>query len=201
MKGVMTCSRLDMWGMFGDLFASLCPDLRLYHPDDITDPAEVTFLVTFVPDPEVFVTYPNLQSVYCVGAGIDGILACPTLPKDIPVHRIEDPDQARQMAAFAVFHVMWHHRNMPKYLAQQRDRVWERELSGLSPASRRVGVLGFGNMGRAVAKALAARITRLRSSVGTPVENMPSTLRLSVSAGCAVSWSPTPAKTTSESSR
>lgn len=156
MIGVLSCSRLDLRGIYGPHFEALAPELDLRLPDEIDRPEDVSFMVTFIPADDAFVAYPNLQAVYSIGAGVDAIMSCPSLPPGLPVHRVEDPDQARQMAGFATFHVLWHHRNMGNYLANQKAAHWERHLTGLSPRARRIGVAGFGHMGRAVATALVA---------------------------------------------
>lgn len=113
-------------------------------------------MVTFRPPPDAFRPYPNLRAAFSIGAGTDGILSCPSLPKGLPIFRVEDPDQALQMAGFAAFHVLWHHRNMAAWMEARTARQWERQVTGLSPQNRRIGVLGFGHMGRAVARGLAA---------------------------------------------
>ncbi|OCX64608.1 glyoxylate/hydroxypyruvate reductase A [Thioclava sp. SK-1] len=153
--GVADCTRVDILTHYGADFAAFAPHLDLRRPEDITDPAAVQFLICFAPDPAVFARYPNLRAVCCPAAGTDGILACPTLPPDLPVIRVEDPDQALQMAGFAAFHVVWHHRSMGRYLAQQKRHEWSRMIGGRSPSDCAVGVLGFGHMGRAIAKALS----------------------------------------------
>ncbi|RII40536.1 glyoxylate/hydroxypyruvate reductase A [Pseudooceanicola sediminis] len=153
MIGVATCSVLDMMGFFAGPFAEHAPELMLLPPDQVDDPAAVDFVLTFKPADDAFAPYPNLRAVFSVGAGIDGILGCPSLP-DVPVFRVEDPDQALQMAGFAAFHVLWHHRRMGDFLAAQARRDWARRVGDQSPTLRRISVLGFGMMGRAIAKSL-----------------------------------------------
>lgn len=156
MIGVLSCSKLDLRDIYGAHFDTLAPELDLRLPHEIDRPEDVTFMVTFVPAADAFTPFPNIRAVYSIGAGVDAITSCPSLPPTVAVHRVEDPDQARQMAGFAAFHVLWHHRNMGNYLANQKIAHWERHLTGLSPRARRIGVLGFGLMGRAVAKSLVA---------------------------------------------
>ncbi|WP_417803757.1 2-hydroxyacid dehydrogenase [Thalassospira lucentensis] len=156
MIGVLSCSKLDLRDIYGAHFETLAPELDLRLPHEIDRPEDVTFMVTFAPAPDAFTPYPNIRAVYSIGAGVDAITSCPSLPSTVAVHRVEDPDQARQMAGFAAFHVVWHHRNMGDCLANQKIGHWQRQLTGLSPRARRIGVLGFGHMGRTVAKALVA---------------------------------------------
>ena len=153
--GVATCTVLDMMHFFARPFAELAPEIDLLAPDRVTDPEAVDFVLTFKPAEEAFAPYPNLRAVFSAGAGVDAILDCPSLP-DVPVFRVEDPDQALQMAGFAAFHVLWHHRRMGDFLTAQSRGAWARRVGDQSPTLRRIGVMGFGMMGRAIARALVA---------------------------------------------
>lgn len=152
--GVATCSVLDMMHFFARPFADIAPEITLLTPDQVTDPSAVDFVLTFKPADDAFTPYPALRAVFSVGAGTDAILECPSLP-DVPVFRVEDPDQALQMAGFAAFHVIWHHRQMGDFLAAQTRHDWARRVGDQSPTLRRIGVMGFGMIGRAIAKALS----------------------------------------------
>ncbi|MGI3167789.1 2-hydroxyacid dehydrogenase [Pseudooceanicola sp. C21-150M6] len=152
--GVATCSALDLKRLFSKSFAEHAPEITLLGPEEVTDPAAVQFALTFKPAADAFTAYPNLRAVFSAGAGVDGIEHCPSLP-DVPLYRVEDPDQALQMAGFAVFHVLWHHRQMAEAVRAQARHDWARRITGLSPTLRRVGIMGYGHMGRAIGKALA----------------------------------------------
>ncbi|MBT8155187.1 glyoxylate/hydroxypyruvate reductase A [Epibacterium ulvae] len=156
MIGVAINANLDILDMHGAAFATHAPELTILRPEEVADPQAVEFALTFRPPDDAFTPYPALKAVVSVAAGVDAILSCPSLPKDVPVLRVEDDDQALQMAGFAAFHVLWHHRRMDLHLEDQANEVWNRPISGRSPSERRVGVMGFGLMGRAVAKAIAA---------------------------------------------
>ncbi len=154
--GVATCARVDVAERFVPLFERLAPELDLRAPQDIDRPEDVRFMLTFVPGDDAFTAYPNLEAVFSIGAGQDAIDACPSRPAGLPVYRLEDPDQALQMAAFCAFHVQWHQREMFATRAAQARGEWLRKLTGLSPQARRIGVMGFGHMGRAVARGLVS---------------------------------------------
>ncbi len=154
--GVMTCRVLDLQARFGAAFAELAPDIRVLRPEEVSDPASVDFVLSWAPPKDAYTPYPNLRALFSIAAGMDAILACPSRPKDVPVFRVEDPDQAAQMAGFGAFHIVWHHRKMRGYLENQAREIWNRPSSGRSPAKVRVGVMGFGFMGRAVARGAAA---------------------------------------------
>ena len=97
---------------------------------------------------------PNLRMVQSLWAGIDRLVADPDLP-NVPLCRMVDPAMAETMAEAALAHVLWLHRAHDEYLRAQAAAVW-RELPYVPAASRKVGVLGLGVMGGAVARRLAA---------------------------------------------
>lgn len=152
--GVALCTALDLMFYFDEVFKEHAPELAVLPPAEIKNPDDVTFALSWQPAPDAFVPYRNLKAVFSIGAGVDAIMACPSLP-DVPVIRVEDPDQAQQMAGFAAFHVLWHHRDMGQHLDAKSRHAWERVVGGQSPKRKRVGVMGFGLMGRAIAKGIA----------------------------------------------
>lgn len=154
-KGVALCERLDLMRLFGTHFEAES-GLDLRPPERIEDPAEIDFALAWRPGAEAFAPYPNLRAVFSIAAGTDGITASRSLPRDIPLIRLRDPDQALQMAGFAVFQVLWHHRGMADLIAAQARHDWARRAGGASPSRRRIGILGLGHMGRQIARSLSA---------------------------------------------
>ena len=156
MEGVYLCEALDLHALFNET-ALRYPEFRLRHPDHIDDPARIDFAFAFQPKPDAFARYPNLKLVHSIAAGIYGILACPSLPPDVTVARVRDPDQVAIMAGFAVWHIVWHHRDMRRYLQNETAAKWNRFSFNTMRAPRtvRVGILGAGAMGMAIAKGVA----------------------------------------------
>lgn len=151
---VTTLGGIDLARLYRPVFAEHAPEIDLRPPEEIEDRAAVRFVFTFRPPDDAFEGLTGLRAIFSAGAGTDAIMACPSRPGDVPVYRVEDPDQALQMAGYAAFHVHWHHRHMARYIAQQARGAWSRVVDGLSPTHKRVGVLGFGHMGRAIARGL-----------------------------------------------
>ena len=156
-EGVYLCSKLDLPDLFGSVLEGL-PNIRIYRPEDVPDPARIRFALVWQPDAHAFDLYPNIELVQVIAAGVDGVLQTPGLPESAVVTRVHDHEQAATMAGFAVWHVVWHHRKMGAYLEAQQNRDWKRTaLEVLRPPSTvTVGILGYGLMGRTVAKAVAA---------------------------------------------
>jgi glyoxylate/hydroxypyruvate reductase A len=96
---------------------------------------------------------PNLRLVQSLWAGVDKLLADPTLPAAVPLARMVDPMMNAAMAETALWAVLALQRDFFAYAAQQRRGQWLQH-----PQRRaqdwRVTVLGQGQMGQAVAAAL-----------------------------------------------
>lgn len=130
--------------------------LKLVRPEEVSDPASIEAALCWLPKDDAFDAYPNLKIAASIAAGVDGILACPSLRGDIVVTRVRDDAQAAMMAGFAAWNVVWHHRRMGAYVENQKQGLWDRSFRPEQPGQVTVGVLGFGLMGRAVAQAVAA---------------------------------------------
>lgn len=150
--GVLLGSRAIMTMLLGPLQAA-APQLKLCLPEDIEDPKQVTFALAWDPDDQAFEPYPHLKLVSSIAAGVNAILACPSLPHSVPLIRITSELQAQMMAGFVTWHVLWHHRGFGQYLQQQQAHQWTR-CHKQAPHDVRVGVMGQGCMGRAVSDIL-----------------------------------------------
>ncbi len=157
-EGVFLSPIVDLATRYSETFSAFADRVRIRLPDEIEDPSVVRFAVAWGPEPDAFARYPNLLVVSSIAAGVDALLANPSLPKNAYVTRLFDDDQADMMAGFAAWHVIWHHRNMANFLAQQEQHIWKRMgyRTIIPPCEYPVGVLGYGLMGKAVAKAVSA---------------------------------------------
>lgn len=151
---VCLCEQYDLKEMYGAGFAAY-PWIRLLFPGEVADPRTIRHALAFRPAPDAFDAYPNLKLVCGGGAGVDALLAHPGLRRDIALTRIINPEQARMMAAFALWYITGWQRRMWDYAAQQRAEVW-RTVNLTTPAEFPVGLLGFGNMARPLTRALIA---------------------------------------------
>lgn len=152
---VCLCQQYDLKGHFGPGFAAAAPEIELLRPDEVTDPAAISHALAFRPGPEDFAPYPALRLVASAGAGVDGLLANPGLPASAALTRMVNPEQARMMAAFALHYITGWHRRIWEYPPLQAEERWE--IRDLTPPSRfPVGLLGYGNMGRALGPVLVA---------------------------------------------
>ena len=97
-------------------------------------------------------TYPNLQAIFSLGAGVDHILTDQRLP-DVPIARIVADDLTVRMSEYVVWRVLDHHRRGFAYRAQQARSQWNERLQ---PAAGEitVGIMGLGELGRDAASKL-----------------------------------------------
>ncbi|MCW5744875.1 MAG: glyoxylate/hydroxypyruvate reductase A [Alphaproteobacteria bacterium] len=128
-------------------------DLRAWP--DIGDPADIAIALAWKPPPGVLARLPNLRLIVSTGMGVDHLLVDPELPAGVPIVRIIDPGLVGQMAEYAIYWLLHHHRDMDAYAAQQRSRQWH-EVPFTDTALRRVGVLGLGEIGANTARKIAA---------------------------------------------
>jgi glyoxylate/hydroxypyruvate reductase len=129
-------------------------DIRL-HPD-AGDPAEIEAVVMWTAhDLTDLRRYPNLRLCVSMGAGVDHLLRSPGPPPGVPVARLKDVLLTSAMAEWVLLNVLRFHRQDLDYRAQQAAGIW-RELPAPVTASRRVGILGLGELGAAAAARVAA---------------------------------------------
>ena len=132
-------------------FAAHAPEVPFRTWPDVGDPAAVRYLAAWTL-PDDLAAFPNLEVLFCVGAGVDQ-LDLSRVPAGITVVRMIEPGLVDGMVEYATAAVLALHRDWPAYLAQQRERQWK-ALPVRRAASRRVGVMGMGVLGCAVLEKL-----------------------------------------------
>jgi glyoxylate/hydroxypyruvate reductase len=132
--------------------AAALPEAQIaVWPDIAGDP---DYALVWRPPPEVFARVRAPKAIFNLGAGVDALLAVPTLPRDAPVIRLTDAGMAEQMAEYVTLAVLRAYREMDVYEAQQREGRWL-PRPRLAKAGFGVGLMGFGVLGQAIASALA----------------------------------------------
>ncbi len=133
------------------LLAELAPEAVFRQWPDIGEAAEIDYLVAWQPPEDVSV-FTGLKALFSVGAGAEQFDYA-ALPPDLPVVRMIEPGLTSGMVEYVTFAVLGLHREMPRYLQQQRNRRWLAHPA-MPAAKRRVGVMGVGALGEAVLKPL-----------------------------------------------
>jgi glyoxylate/hydroxypyruvate reductase len=128
-------------------FARKMPQLPFRIWPEVGDAARVRFLAAWEPPPRLADTFPNLEVLFSVGAGVDQF-DLSVLPPHLRVVRMVEPGLTACMCEYVSWAVLSLHRDIPLYLCQQRRSHWQEHP--VRPAhTRRVGVMGMGTLGRA----------------------------------------------------
>jgi glyoxylate/hydroxypyruvate reductase A len=118
-------------------------------------PAGIQAAVVANPAPGRLARLPDLRLIQSLWAGVDQLLADPTLPPQVPVARMVDPAMNAAMAETALWAVLALHRGFFAYQAQQRQGLWQ-PLPQRRADEVPVVVLGRGQMGGTAAARIAA---------------------------------------------
>lgn len=125
-------------------------DVRLWP--EIGDPAEIDAALVWRAPPGLLASLPNLRLILSLGAGVDAMLADPSLP-DLPLCRLVDPSLTRMMGEFVLTLVLKYHRQLDVFAREQRRGRWTFALPP-QPGETSVGILGLGELGSHAATVL-----------------------------------------------
>lgn len=135
--------------------AEAAPQLKLaVHGRDEYDPNDVDYVLGFRPPIGLLKTFPKLQAVFSLGAGIDGFLADPEYPKKVPLVRFVHHSLSREMAQYVVLHTLLFHRQQRLFDAAQAEHKWRQAIPPRKTEDTRVGILGLGEIGTMAAERL-----------------------------------------------
>lgn len=154
-----------------DALSASLPGERLLTAPTPTERQAVDVALVANPPPGSLQGLPALRLVQSLWAGVDRLLADPTLPAGVPVARMVDPAMTAAMAETALWAVLSLHRRFFRYAAQQAAGRWQ-PLDQRRADEVHVAVLGLGELGRAVAGRLAGqgyRVTGWRRTAGGPL--------------------------------
>lgn len=141
---------IDHWR---EEFAKVDPSLTIYGLEEEYDPLEIDVVLAWKPPSGIFPTLKNLKLIQSLGQGVDHIIKCPDLPKEVPIARIIDTDMSIQMGEYALYGVLKAFRKFTIYQAQQIANEW-RPRSRHFHEDFKIGILGLGELGGAVATTL-----------------------------------------------
>lgn len=139
---------------WSSLFAARAPGIPFRIWPEIGDHAEIRYMISWIPPKGIFDQLPNLELLFSIGAGVDQ-LDLSEVPSDLPVVRMVEPGLVAGMVDYVAMSVLALHRDLPVYLAYQREKAWKPQPVVLAE-NRRVGVLGLGQLGQAACSRLVS---------------------------------------------
>ena len=125
-------------------------DIQLWQPGAQAEPAD--YAVVWAPPQTFFDSQPRLKGIFNIGAGVDALMKL-SLPKGVPVVRLDDAGMSVQMAEYVCHAVIRHFREFDVYDEELRAAKW----AFRKPRRRAelpVGVMGLGVLGERVARSL-----------------------------------------------
>jgi glyoxylate/hydroxypyruvate reductase A len=138
-----------------ELLAARLPGVELRVWPEVGDAAQVEIALAWKAPPGVLASLPSLRLICSLGMGVDHLLDDATVPRDVPIARLVDPNMVAQMSEYVLYAVLHFHRRFDVYDRFQREQRWE-ELPLPDTAKRRVGILGLGTIGTECARRLLA---------------------------------------------
>jgi glyoxylate/hydroxypyruvate reductase len=121
-------------------------------PQDADGAAD--YALVWKPPDELLAGLTRAKAIFNLGAGVDSLESMPRIPGAVPLVRLEDAGMAEQMAEYIVHAVLRRYRELDAYAESQREARWQ-VRPRLDKSSFRIGILGLGLLGAAVAAALA----------------------------------------------
>lgn len=134
------------------MLSEVASELEFREWPHVGDPRDVRYILVWEPVPRVVEQFPNLQVMYCAGAGVDQFDLA-ELPQRVTLVRLVDTAMADIMAEYVVLAVLALHRNILSYQHHQREHRWA-PLPIVPAWDRKVGVMGLGHLGQAAVERL-----------------------------------------------
>ena len=130
----------------------LSPDLKIQVYPDISDPDDVEVAFLWQHPEGLLSSFPNLKLISSMGAGVDHILRDKSISPDIPIVRIVDEKLTWSMTNYVIMAVLNFHRQITRYQADQKRKVWDMSNPEIEV---KIGVMGVGALGSDVLEKLS----------------------------------------------
>lgn len=141
----------DVWRT---AMAEAAPDHDIRVWPEVGAVADIHYVGAWLPPAHALAGLPHLKVIFSLGAGVDAILRDDTLPRDVPLVRVNDADLTMRMGEYIMLHVLLHHRQQRRLDENQRNKVWD-SFATHAASDLRIGVMGLGVLGADAARKLA----------------------------------------------
>ncbi|HEY1836794.1 MAG TPA: glyoxylate/hydroxypyruvate reductase A [Rhizomicrobium sp.] len=155
MTTLLLCVPVGWGSLWTGPLSQIAPDLKLVvQGRDEFDPAAIDYALSFRPPPGFLKTLTNVKAVFSVGAGVDGFLADPDYPRQVPLVRFVDRALSREMAQYVVMHTLIFHRQQRLFDEFQSKSKWQQRMPPRATTDTRIGIFGLGEIGTMAAERL-----------------------------------------------
>jgi glyoxylate/hydroxypyruvate reductase len=120
---------------------------------DYSNVPPADYVVTGYRNATLFDRERSMKAIFTFSAGVAHVLALPNLPRDVPIIRLEDAGMGEQMMRYVLAATLRFAQRFDAYAKQQREGIWRAEKPK-APREFRIGVMGVGVIGSAIASAL-----------------------------------------------
>ena len=123
--------------------------------------------LVWAPPPGALASLPRLKGIVLQGQGVDHMMADDTVPRDVPLVRLIDPDMSDALSHWAILNALDFWRDGAQYRSQQAKKIWS-SIAQRPLGDAVVGVLGVGAIGSVIAQRFAALGFKTRGWARTP---------------------------------
>jgi glyoxylate/hydroxypyruvate reductase A len=142
--------RAESWSK---AFAEVAPEIDFRPHEPGQDVSDISYCLVWRASPGLWPAMTNLKIIFGLGAGVERLLGDPTVPRDVPLVRMVEPELTRGMVEYVLWQCLFHHRKVWELEAAQSCATW-RPHTYPAPWDRTIGILGLGELGAAAAEKL-----------------------------------------------
>ena len=113
------------------------------------------YAVIWQPPIELFQQQTHLKAAFNQGVGVDHLVSLEGLPKDLPIFKLRGVGMEETMSDYVTYGLLHFYRGFDRYRSQQGENRWKAHRIE-KKEDWRVGVLGLGVIGKAVASSISA---------------------------------------------
>ncbi|WP_395020340.1 2-hydroxyacid dehydrogenase [Dongia sp.] len=134
-------------------FRKAAPEVVLVRDEPERDLRGIRYCMTWKPLPGVYARMPDLEALFVLGAGVERFVGDATIPLQVQIVKMAEPGLTQAMEHYVLWQVLELHRGFRALATAQREVRWI-DQTYPAPWDRKVGVMGLGTLGDAVARKL-----------------------------------------------
>jgi len=148
-------------------FAEVAPeiDFRPHQPGE--DVSDIPYCLVWRAAPGLWSAMKNVKIIFGLGAGVERLLADPSLPRDVPLVRMVEPALTRGMVEYVLWQSLFHHRKVWELEAAQGCATW-RPHTYPAPWDRTIGILGLASWASRPRKSWSSSASRCGAGAARP---------------------------------